>query len=185
MNKKIKTAFAVLLSLCTVLTLFHFGRLSVMKTLYPIKFNEFVEENNKEYNLQKSFVFAVIKCESSFNPEAVSNVGAKGLMQIMPDTFTWINGRLGGKYSESDLFDPKASVELGCCLYRFLLDRYGCEETAVAAYHAGLGNVSKWLKNKEYSSDGIHLEKIPFPTTAKYVERVMRTKHIYEKLYKF
>lgn len=185
MNKKIISALALVTALALTFTAAHFACRSVMKTLYPIKFNEFVEENTKEYNLHNSFVFAVIKCESSFDKNAVSPVGAMGLMQIMPDTFSWINGKLAGEYKEQMLFEPETAVRFGCYLYRYLIDKFGCEETAVAAYHAGAGNVSKWLKNSEYSSDGKTLKKIPFPSTEKYVKKVMQTKRIYERLYDF
>lgn len=161
-----------------------FGYVSVMKTLYPVKYDEFVEMYTTEYNLEKSFVFAVIKCESSFDKNAVSKANAKGLMQLMPDTFTWLKTKTKEELDEDMLFDPETSIKYGCLLYRILIDRFENEETAVAAYHAGLGNVGKWLKDGEYSDDGIHLKKIPFPSTEQYVERVMRAKTLYEKLYK-
>lgn len=185
-NKKAKKRMMLLLLLLSAALIITacFGFVSVMKTLYPIKYNDFVETYTSEYNLEKSFVFAVIKCESSFDKDAVSKVNAKGLMQIMPDTFTWLKTKTKEKLDEDMLFDPETSVKYGCLLYRILIDRFGDEETAVAAYHAGLGNVGKWLKNSEYSDDGIHLKKIPFPSTEKYVENVMDAKAIYEKLYK-
>ncbi|MCM1544329.1 MAG: lytic transglycosylase domain-containing protein [Ruminococcus sp.] len=179
-SKRIAAIFAAIIIIMTCC----FGLGSVMKTLYPIKYDNFVETYTTKYNLEKSFVFAVIKCESSFDKDAVSKANAKGLMQIMPETFTWLKTKTKETLDEEMLFDPETSVKYGCLLYRILIDRFGNEETAVAAYHAGLGNVGKWLKNSEYSDDGEHLKKIPFPSTAKYVENVMHAKALYEKLYK-
>lgn len=189
MSKKSKAfvvfAFAVIVT-AIVAVLFHYGRSSVTKTLYPTKYNEFVETYCEEYNLEKSFIYAVIKCESDFDKNAVSSVNAKGLMQLMPDTFDWLKTRLHEpELSEDMLFDPKTSIRYGCYLYRYLIDDFGDVEVAVAAYHAGLGNAAKWLKNKEYSDDGKTLKKIPFPSTEQYVKKVMKTKQIYEDLYDF
>lgn len=189
MTKKMKpfVICAVLILVAAVVAvIFHFGRTSVTKTLYPTQYSEFVETYCEEYNLEKSFVYAVIKCESDFDKNAVSSVNAKGLMQLMPDTFDWLKMRLHeSELSDEMMFDPETSIRYGCYLYRYLIDDFGDEAVAVAAYHAGLGNVAKWLKNDEYSEDGKTLKKIPFPSTAQYVEKVMKTKQIYEDLYDF
>lgn len=171
----------VVLSIMAVLVLL--GSRSVLKSLYPLKHTEFVEVYSKENNLSDDFVFAVIKCESDFDNEAVSSVGAKGLMQIMPDTFDWIKGKLKDGSSYDEIFDPELNIRYGCYLYGYLTEKYESEELAVAAYHAGMGNVDKWLKDERYSADGESLHDIPFPTTKKYVTKVIETKKIYEKLY--
>lgn len=180
---KIKKFIALILTVVTLVTVFYFGSVSVLKTLYPVKFADYVETYSAENNLSPFFVYAVIKCESGFDPEAVSYVGATGLMQIMPDTFQWINSRLGEKRDYSEAVVPEISVKYGCHLYGYLMNKYENEETALAAYHAGVGNADKWLKDERYSADGKALHTIPFPTTAKYVKKVIRTKNIYEKLY--
>lgn len=182
-NKLFKITVS-LASVCVLVLVAVFGCVSVMKTLYPIKYDKFVEVYTDEYNLEKAFVFSVIKCESNFDKNAVSSVEAKGLMQIMPETFTWLKTKTGEKLPEKMLFDPETSIKYGCLYYELLIDMFGDEETAVAAYHAGLGNVSKWLKDKKYSSDGKHLSNIPFSTTKEYVRRVMKTKTLYQRLYK-
>lgn len=176
----------VIVVAAVIAVIFHFGRTSITKTLYPTEYSEFVEMYCEEYNLEKSFIYAVIKCESDFDKNAVSSVNAKGLMQLMPDTFDWLKMRLHEPdLSDEMMFDPETSIRFGCYLYRYLLDDFGDEAVAVAAYHAGLGNAAKWLKNKEYSDDGKTLKKIPFPSTAQYVENVMKTKQIYKDLYDF
>ena len=161
----------------------YFGTVSVLKTLYPLKYADYVETYTEEYGLEKSFVFSVIECESGFDKDAVSNVGARGLMQIMPETFDWLLSKTGEDFSEDDLFEPEVSIKYGCMLYSRLLSQFNDEKVAVAAYHAGTGNVQKWLKNPEYSEDGKTLIKIPFSSTDYYAQKVIKVKAIYEKLY--
>lgn len=172
----------IILSVMGVLVFFS-GR-SVLKTLYPLKYTEFVEVYARENNLSEDFVYSVIKCESGFENDAVSYVGAKGLMQIMPDTFDWIKSKLKDDASYEDIFDPELNIEYGCYLYGYLMEKYESEELALAAYHAGISNVNKWLKDTEYSDDGKTLKDIPFPSTKEYVTKVIETKKIYQKLYK-
>ena len=179
----LKKVIALILTSAVLLSVMYFGTLSLLKTLYPLKYEDYVEVYAKENNLSPAFVYAVIKCESGFDKEAVSSVGATGLMQIMPDTFSWINMKLGEKNNYSMATDPETNIKYGCYLYGYLLSRYGRVQEALAAYHAGIGNVDKWLDDPQYSSDGESLHTIPFPTTNKYVKKVMLTENIYEKLY--
>ena len=85
--KKFLSAFLVL---SVLFGLLYFAVLKITDTLYPLKYKEIVERHTAEYELSQSFVFAVIKCESGFDERAVSSVGARGLMQIMPETFLWL-----------------------------------------------------------------------------------------------
>ena len=172
--------FAIVIFLGAVI---RFGGSSTLKTLYPRHYSEFVEIYAKENNLSEEFVYAVIKCESDFKPDAVSYVDAKGLMQIMPDTFDWIQWRLGEDFSEEMLFEPETAIRYGCYLYGYLVEKFGSERTAVAAYHAGDACVERWLSDERYSDDGETLKEIPYPSTAAYVDRVMEVKDIYIKLY--
>lgn len=167
----------------SVLTVIILGSLSILKTLYPTSYADFVEKNAGENNLQKSFVYAVIKCESGYDERAVSYADARGLMQLTPETFRWLQRKKGEKLSEEMLFDPEINIKYGCYFYGILFEVYKDEATAIAAYHAGMGNVSKWLKDERYSSDGKTLYDIPFKNTKKYVNRVIKTKNIYSKLY--
>lgn len=180
---KIKKLIALFLIILCLLPLICFGTSSVLKTLYPLRYEDYVEVYAKENNLSPEFVYAVIYCESGFDNEAVSSVGATGLMQIMPDTFRWIAAKLGEKSDYSAATDPETSIRYGCYYYAYLSRRYNGVQEILAAYHAGLGNVDKWLSDERYSSDGKTLDAIPFPTTDKYVKKVMLTEKIYQKLY--
>ncbi len=186
-KKKKLSAVVVLLSFLFVsiaAALFiHSSHSSFMKTLYPLKYEKYVENECENNNLEKSFIYAVIKCESNFQSDAVSSAGAVGLMQILPETFDWLQTKTGESLSEDMLKDPKTSIKYGCLLYGMFVEQFGSEAVAVAAYHAGPNNVKKWLKDERYSSDGKTLFDIPFSSTKAYVENVMKTKNIYEKLY--
>lgn len=179
----LKKVIALILALICILSVIYFGTLSVLKTLYPLSYEEYVEVYASENNLSPAFVYAVIKCESGFDDEAVSNVGATGLMQIMPDTFDWIKTKTGYTEDYSQATEPETNIKFGCFLYGYLLKKYSRADEALAAYHAGIGNTDKWLKDRRYSSDGKTLHTIPFPTTSKYVKKVILTESIYEKLY--
>ena len=184
--KRIKAAIVfvvVILSAVLAALLLNSGKSSLQKSLYPLKYEKTVKSQCRKNNLEESFVFAVIKCESDFQSDAVSSAGAMGLMQIMPDTFTWLKTKTGEDLPQEKLFDPEVSIKYGCLLYSMFMEQFGSEREAVAAYHAGPNNVKKWLKDEKYSSDGKTLKDIPFSSTKYYVDNVMKTKEIYQKLY--
>ena len=97
----------------------------VMELSYPRKYKSIVTEQAAEYDLEESLVYAVIKAESNFDAEAVSSVGAVGLMQMMPETFYWMQTHVGETYDESALYEPGVSIRFGCALLRLLLSEYG------------------------------------------------------------
>lgn len=151
-------------------------------TLYPMKYQQQVDRAAETYNLEKSLIYAVIRTESHFDPEAESHVGAVGLMQLMPESFEWLQGLRGQELDISELNNPDVNIDYGCYLLRYFYDYYGSEETAVAAYNAGFV-VGDWLKDPNYSSDGKSLDAIPYGETERYVEKVMKAKKMYKKLY--
>lgn len=156
------------------------------KFVYPMKYREAVEKYSAENHLDKYFVYAVIKTESNFDPDAVSDAGAKGLMQIMENTFDWVKFKMNNEScseSYSDICDPEINIKYGTFLLKLLLDEYGSEETAAAAYHSGRGSVNSWLENKNYSPDGITLDDMPSSVTKHYVKKVMTAYDGYNNLY--
>ncbi len=182
-KKKILKRIGLISVVFLTLAVIFFGSVSILKTLYPISYVKFVEKNASENNLSEYFVYAVIECESGYNEKAVSYANAKGLMQLTPDTFQWLQSKKGEDLPEEMLFDAETNIRYGCYFYGILFEKYADETTAVAAYHAGMGNVSKWLEDERYSYDGKTLYDIPFKTTKKYVNKVIKTKNIYSKLY--
>ncbi|MCD7731308.1 MAG: lytic transglycosylase domain-containing protein [Oscillospiraceae bacterium] len=155
------------------------------KYIYPIKYEEYVERYSAEYNLDKYFVYAIIKTESGFDSTAVSDVGARGLMQLMEDAFEWVKYRMDDDrdVEYGDMFDPKYNIEYGTYLISLLYDEYGDEETALAAYFMGRGKVNEWLSDTNYSDDGITLKEIPSSAARHYVNKVMTAYRGYTNLY--
>lgn len=155
----------------------------VMQSFYPKKYAEAVEKYSQEYGVDEILIYAVIRTESGFKPDSVSSAGARGLTQITEDTFDWLLMKSGEEYDFDDLFNPEVSIEYGTYFLSILLKEYGSVETSVAAYHAGMGNVSSWLDDSQYSDDGINLKKIPISDTNHYVNKVMSAVDKYNKLY--
>ncbi|MEG2295986.1 MAG: lytic transglycosylase domain-containing protein [Oscillospiraceae bacterium] len=155
------------------------------KSAYPIKYESTVLQYAKEFKIPQALVFAVIKNESSFNPEAVSSIGAIGLMQITEDTFDFIKFRLKDVSSivYEDLFDPTLNIKYGTALLGILYKEFKTYRNVLCAYHAGWGSVKKWLADSQYAPDGKTIETIPFDDTAIYVERVLTAFEMYEKIY--
>ena len=144
---------------------------------YPMQYTEAVAAAAEEFSLEPAYLYAVILAESSFRPNAESNVGALGLMQIMPDTGAWIAKKLdmADAYTTDMLTDPATNVRFGAWYLRFLLDRYnGDKRCASAAYHAGQGTVDNWLADPSCSPDGITLAVIAYDSTNNYVNKVMK-----------
>lgn len=152
---------------------------------YPVAYTELIEKYAKEYVLDPYLVTAVMRCESSNDPDAVSAVGAMGLMQIMPDTGAWIAHKLDmdESYEEAMLYDPETNIRFGCWYLRFLTGRFdGRLMEIVAAYNAGHGSVEDWLEDPRFAEQG-RLTSIGFPATARYYEKVCLAYDNYCKLY--
>ncbi len=160
-------------------------RRRVLFATHPIQYAEYVEEYSAEYGLDKYLLYAFIKTESGFDPDAVSDTGARGLMQLMETTFDWVKFRLGDgdEVVYDDMFDPEMNIRYGAYLVSYLLGRFGSTDTAAAAYFSGVGEVSGWLENSEYSEDGVHLDKIPSRNCAHYVSKIQNALSVYTELY--
>ena len=160
------------------------GYTRYMRSAYPVEYEEYVEAYAAEYGLPPSLLYAVIRTESDFNPEAVSSAGAVGLMQLTEDTFSWAQYRCGvEELPQEQRFDPETSIHYGSCVLALLEEMYGVRETALAAYNAGMGNVNRWLTDEAYSDDGRTLKEIPYPETRHYVEKVLKVQEMYQRLY--
>ncbi len=154
---------------------------------YPLEYRELIEKYAAEYNLEPAFVTAIIRNESSFQPLAVSSVGARGLMQLMPDTAEWIAGKLKlPAYSFERMFDPEANIRFGCWYLNYLSTMFRGDPICVTcAYHAGQGTVTSWLSDPLISDDGItlSLSRLVSGPTKTYAERVTKAYGIYQVLY--
>lgn len=154
---------------------------------HPLYYAPFILSYAQSQSLDPALVAAVILCESSYNPQAESRVGARGLMQLMEDTAGWVAHRLGeddASYSFDKLYDPETNIRYGTWYLGYLSRRFDGDATKiVCAYHAGQGNVDSWLQNPRYSHDGVTLDVIPTQDTATYAARVLRARDVYSKYY--
>ena len=172
--------FPITVIIFSAVCIFFFGlkNYNDVKKYYPA-----VIEYSKKSNINPALAFAVIRAESGFDKNAKSKKGALGLMQIMPETASYIAEMCsyGGKI---DLLDPDCNIKLGCCYLSYLLNKFEIEKVAVCAYNAGETKVTGWLKNRNYSSDGKDLIKIPYAETREYCLKVEKYKNRYENYLK-
>ena len=149
---------------------------------YPLEYRDEIENASEEFNVPIERICAVIYVESRFDPNVTSPVGARGLMQIMPETFTDIQKALKTNYTDDDLYDPEINIRAGTYYLSYLYKILGDWELVHAAYNAGIGNVWSWLDDDRYSKDGKLIE-IPFDETKNYVKKVAIAKEKYTELY--
>lgn len=176
-----RTSLKVIAVLALLVVLAGLSTPFLLKTIYPLKYENSIEEYSTKYNLDKYLVMGVISAESRFSEDAVSPKSAKGLMQLKDDTAYWCAEKYG---IQGEIYEAEVNIEIGCAYLRYLLDIFGQDtENALAAYNAGQGNVKKWLADQRYSTDGKNLDTIPYTETRDYVLRVERRARIYKKLY--
>ena len=150
--------------------------------LYPLPYWDIVQKWSAARNLNPLLVMALIRQESRFEPDIRSVVGATGLMQLMPDTATWIADQLS--LSDFSLEDPEDNIRLGTWYFDYTHNRYQQNTLlALASYNAGPGNVSDWLQRFDASDGDRFIETIPFPETYGYVKRVLENYWNYLQLY--
>ena len=151
---------------------------------YPVHYRDTILKYAAEYELDPLFILAVMKTESDFNPNAVSEADARGLMQIAETTFDWIKDKLNDETSVfSDMYTPEINIRYGTFFLHYLYQEFESLELAAAAYHAGRGAVNDWLTDSTLSSDGETLHKIPSSVTAHYVNKVMNAYDKYCSIY--
>ena len=157
---------------------------TILKILYPLRYENYIEEYSSQYELDEYLVMALIKTESNYIYDAHSGV-ARGLMQITDDTALWIAEKMGIDFEPEDIENPEINISMGCYYLRYLLDYYNSDiQLALAAYNAGMGNVNKWLNDYDLSYPDSFRQSIPFSETQMYLEKIEESQKIYEKLYK-
>jgi soluble lytic murein transglycosylase len=142
---------------------------------YPLRYESIVRGHARNYRLDPALLAAVIYQESKFRANVRSKSGAIGLMQLEPRTAKGIAAHTGGtRFRVADLYNPEVNVRYGSWYLRHLLDKYGDERTALAAYNAGQQNVDEWRS---------HNRGIAFAETRHYVNRVEDLKSLYRRGY--
>jgi soluble lytic murein transglycosylase len=171
--RRIVTVLAAIVVVATSAVQLGCGQVDRLR--YPLRYEQIVRAHARNYDLDPALLAAVIYTESRFNARAESSAGAIGLMQLLPETARGIAVRTGGDgFVVKDLYVPEINVRYGAWYLRNLLDRYSDERTALAAYHAGQGNVDRWKQQ------GVEIQ---FPETRDYVDNVEKAKGIYADRY--
>ncbi|MBW2542739.1 MAG: lytic transglycosylase domain-containing protein, partial [Deltaproteobacteria bacterium] len=134
--------------------------------------------------VEPGLVYAVMREESGYRPDVVSVSGARGLLQIMPETGERLAQRESLEaFSPDDLFVPSINIRLGSSYLEQLMTRFdGRKSAAIASYNAGPEAVSRWLVEGPPEDDE-WVEAIPYDQTREYVKRVLRSLEAYRALY--
>lgn len=160
--------------------------LGLVYSSYPLRYEAELARAGRRHGLDPLFLAALIKVESGFDPWATSSEGARGLMQLMPETARWVARESGrGSIADSSLYDPAVSVALGSWYLAYLRDRQfgGRLAPAVAAYNAGREPVQRWLADGRWDGTVAGADRIPFPETRAFVRRVAGAYRVYRLIY--
>lgn len=165
----------------------HLAEERAIDSNYPLSYEETIRMYAAEFNLHPAFVSSIIRNESSFDVKAVSAVGARGLMQLMPDTAEWIAHKLNvEQYAFERMYDADSNIRFGCWYLNYLSRLFHGDPVCVTcAYHAGQGEITSWLSDSSISPDGrtLSLENLPEGPTKLYARKVTRDYGIYQKKY--
>jgi soluble lytic murein transglycosylase len=142
--------------------------------LYPRPYEDMVREAESRQSLPNGLVYAIMRQESSFDPDVVSPALAVGLLQLLPTTARELSARASLPFEEGSLVSPVVNIDLGA-RYLSMLSRMwkGNLPLAIASYNAGPGAVSRWLEHAGPTEIDLWVARIPYGETRHYVARVM------------
>ncbi len=183
--RRLGQALVLLMVLAVLVLTFSYFSDWLWQTLYPLDYREMIYHHAEKNHLDPLLVAAVIRVESNFDPQARSRKGARGLMQVMPSTGEWAAGEMGLKnYSNDLLFDPETNIAVGTWYLARLRSEFdGDTILALAAYNGGRANVWRWVKQKRWTGEVHRVERIPFPETREFVQRVTKAYRRYREIY--
>jgi soluble lytic murein transglycosylase len=152
---------------------------------WPTAYDRSVTRSAAAHGVEPALVYAIMREESGYQPDARSVVGARGLTQIMPDTGRRLASDLGAAgFDPAELYVPERNLELGAFYLSRLMQRFdGRMSAAIASYNAGPEAVARWLAADAARDDDEWVESIPYDQTRSYVKRVLRSVHVYRTLY--
>jgi soluble lytic murein transglycosylase len=154
------------------------------RLVYPQNYYKQVQKYAQDYNNNSALIMAIIREESSFNSEAQSEVGAIGLMQLMPSTAHDIGDKHGINFNTYYLFNPELNIRLGNLYYSTIKKMLeGKDVSAIAAYNGGVGSVTNWKTSLRYNDADEFVEQIPYEETKNYVIKVFRSYWNYIRIY--
>lgn len=150
---------------------------TLQKLAYPLRYETEILQASQENGLEPSFVAAVVYTESRFRPDAESSQGAYGLMQLLPETASFVQQRSD---IQGDYRNPDVNLKLGAWYLGYLNEKYeGHERLMLAAYNSGEGSVDGWVSREEFDIE----QDIPFQETREYVDNVFEARDVYRDLY--
>ncbi len=151
----------------------------------PLRHEDIIRQQSSAKGLDPALVAGVIYAESRF-ADQTSSAGARGLMQITPETAQFIAQRSGGSaFTQEDLATPQVNISYGTYYLAFLLKRYGGDTPlALAAYNAGQGNVDRWISDARSTGQALTIDAIPYGETRAYVKSVLHARAQYRSRYK-
>ncbi len=162
----------------------------VLFAYYPLTFGDQIRECARETGLPGHLIAGIIRQESAFDPKATSPVGARGLMQLMPDTAREMSQKVGLPYAPARLYDPATSVRLGSVYFKELLGRFdGNVELALASYNGGPNRIQRLWTEKGSGALGAgapladFLETLNIDESRNYVKRILVLADSYRQLY--
>lgn len=155
------------------------------KFVYEWPYATEVHTHSAKYRVDPYLVIAVMKNESHFKPEAQSHRGAMGIMQIMPETGAWIAKSIDfPNFKDKMLLLPELNIKFGCWYLSELEHEFKQNEVLMlAAYNAGRGTVTEWMKENGWDYNFNDVSQIPIEETRNYVKKVMEDQKRYQKLY--
>jgi soluble lytic murein transglycosylase len=182
-RRAVALGVALLLGAGTAATIAGYGPLGDewKEITLPLRHDDIIRQQASDKGLDPALIAAIIYEESRFHDQT-SHAGARGLMQITPETAAFIARDSGGsEFVQGDLATPQINIAYGSYFLRYLLERYdGERELAVAAYNAGETNVNKWIAR---AGGNFETEDIPFPETRAYVANVLERREQYADHY--
>ncbi|HLC39023.1 MAG TPA: lytic transglycosylase domain-containing protein [Patescibacteria group bacterium] len=176
MKRKIKILSVTFIVILVGIFVYFYLPKILSDTVYPLEYKDLIKKYATEYQLDPNFVAGVIFSESHFNAHATSPVGARGLMQIMPQTGRGIARSLGeeASYSPDKLYNPETNIKYGCWYLRNLTNKYPWDVSYVLiAYNGGVALADR------FATYGGSLNA----ETSYYYVKVQKNKQIYDQLY--
>jgi soluble lytic murein transglycosylase len=185
-RRRLFLAAGLALVVAAVLSLAQPADHAVREITLPLRHEDIIRQQARDKQVDASLIAAVIYTESRFRDQT-SHAGAKGLMQIMPETADYIAHKSGGtQFKREDLATPQINIAYGTWYLRYLLDKYdGNTILTLAAYNAGEGKVDEWRAEASARGEKFRVAShVPFKETRDYVQRVLDARKDYRANYK-
>jgi soluble lytic murein transglycosylase len=185
LRRRFMLAAGLALVIVAVLSLVQPADHAVKEIKLPLRHEDVIRQQAADKKVDPALIAGVIYTESRFRDQT-SHAGAKGLMQLMPETADYIARKSGGtRFERADLATPQINIAYGTWYLRYLLDKYdGNTILTLAAYNAGEGKVDQWRGEAAAQGERFRVAShIPFKETRDYVHRVLAARADYRRSY--